>query len=200
MSALVVNIIIVHPWDVVFPRAKALGWTIMMFTLSAGNNCIMSSINPLCYNSSSLQKFYTTISVLFLQSYGTLKKIGLSSHVCDNSNLLWPNFVKLYTALGLIEVWYLSIFDIFYFYGCRFMGSFGNMKIFFYNFRSNNDFSNLYFHSLRVNYFMMKLIRQSLKKVRWIWPWREQELTTKVLMTKVLMSKDRFFNRNLSLA
>ena len=40
-------IIIVYPWDVVFPRAKALekttplGWTIMMFTLSAGNNCIM---------------------------------------------------------------------------------------------------------------------------------------------------------------
>jgi hypothetical protein len=42
-----VNIIIVHPWDVVFPRAKdlgkttPLGWTIMMFTLSAGNNCIL---------------------------------------------------------------------------------------------------------------------------------------------------------------
>jgi hypothetical protein len=41
------NIIIVHPWDVVFPRAKALwkttplGWTIMMFTLSAGINCIL---------------------------------------------------------------------------------------------------------------------------------------------------------------
>ena len=47
MPALAVNIIIVHPWDVVFPWAKALGkttplgWTIMMFTLSAGNNCIM---------------------------------------------------------------------------------------------------------------------------------------------------------------
>ena len=41
------NIIIVRPWDVVFTRANALGktipigWTIMMFTLSAGNNCIM---------------------------------------------------------------------------------------------------------------------------------------------------------------
>ena len=38
-----VNIIIVHPWDVVFPRALARGkttsqgWTIMMFTASAGN-------------------------------------------------------------------------------------------------------------------------------------------------------------------
>ena len=47
MPALAVNIIIVHPWDVVFPLAKALGkttplgWTIMMFTLSAGNTCIV---------------------------------------------------------------------------------------------------------------------------------------------------------------
>ena len=34
MPALAVNIIIVHHWDVVFPR-------IMMFTLSADNNCIL---------------------------------------------------------------------------------------------------------------------------------------------------------------
>ena len=38
---------IVYPWDVVFPQAKALGkttllgGTIMMFTLSAGINCIL---------------------------------------------------------------------------------------------------------------------------------------------------------------
>ena len=47
MPALKVNIIIVQPWDVVFPRAKALGENnnprvnIMMFTLSAGINCII---------------------------------------------------------------------------------------------------------------------------------------------------------------
>ena len=47
MHALKVNIIIVHPWDVVFFRAKALGKTtpfertIMMFTLSAGINCML---------------------------------------------------------------------------------------------------------------------------------------------------------------
>ena len=35
MPALKVNIIIVHPWGVVFPRA------IMMFTLSAGLSCII---------------------------------------------------------------------------------------------------------------------------------------------------------------
>jgi len=35
MPALKVNIIIVHPWDVVFPRA------FMMFTLSAGINCFI---------------------------------------------------------------------------------------------------------------------------------------------------------------
>ena len=51
MPALAVNIIIVHSWDVVFPRAKALGkttplgWTIMMSTLSAGNNCIMLDVS-----------------------------------------------------------------------------------------------------------------------------------------------------------
>jgi hypothetical protein len=45
LPALAVNIIIVHPWDAVFPLAKAfrkttpLGRTIMMFILSAGNNC-----------------------------------------------------------------------------------------------------------------------------------------------------------------
>ena len=42
LSALAVNIINVHPWDVVLSRAKALGWTTTMFTLSAGNNRIMS--------------------------------------------------------------------------------------------------------------------------------------------------------------
>jgi cAMP phosphodiesterase len=48
-----VNIIIVHPLDVVFPLAKALGkttplrWTLMMFTISADNNCIMSCISTL---------------------------------------------------------------------------------------------------------------------------------------------------------
>jgi hypothetical protein len=42
-----VNIIIIHPWDVVFPRAEALektthlGWTIMLFTLSAGNSILL---------------------------------------------------------------------------------------------------------------------------------------------------------------
>ena len=49
MPALKVNIIIDHPWDVVFPRVNLkpsgktthLGWTIMMFTLSAGINCIL---------------------------------------------------------------------------------------------------------------------------------------------------------------
>jgi hypothetical protein len=46
MSALKVNIIIVHP-RVVFPRALARGkttsqvWTIMMFTASAGINCFI---------------------------------------------------------------------------------------------------------------------------------------------------------------
>jgi len=53
MPALAVNIIIVHPWDVVFPRAKALGettplgGTIMMFTLSAGINCIIKFVSEL---------------------------------------------------------------------------------------------------------------------------------------------------------
>ena len=46
LPSLGVNIIIVHPWDVFFPGAKPLGWTIMMFTLSAGNNCIL--FNTLC--------------------------------------------------------------------------------------------------------------------------------------------------------
>ena len=47
MSALKVNIIIVHPRSVVFPRALARGkttsqvWTIMMFTASAGINCFI---------------------------------------------------------------------------------------------------------------------------------------------------------------
>ena len=47
MPALAVNIIIVHPWDVVFSRAKALGKTTplgstnMMITLNAGINCIL---------------------------------------------------------------------------------------------------------------------------------------------------------------
>ena len=47
LPALAVNIIIVHPRGVVFPSAKALGWTIMMFTLSAGNNCILFRIRQL---------------------------------------------------------------------------------------------------------------------------------------------------------
>ena len=50
LPALKVNIIIVHPRGVVFLRAKVLysrgnttplGWTIMMFTLSAGINCFI---------------------------------------------------------------------------------------------------------------------------------------------------------------
>jgi hypothetical protein len=42
-----VNIIIVHPRGVVFPegysrgKTTSLGWTIMMFTLSAGINCFI---------------------------------------------------------------------------------------------------------------------------------------------------------------
>jgi hypothetical protein len=47
MPALKVNIIIVHPRGVVFPRVLAQGkttsqgWTIMMFILSAGINCFI---------------------------------------------------------------------------------------------------------------------------------------------------------------
>ena len=47
MPALKVNIIIVHPRGVVFPegysrgKTTSLGWTIMMFTLSAGINCFI---------------------------------------------------------------------------------------------------------------------------------------------------------------
>ena len=47
MPALKVNIIIVHPRGVVFPRALAWwkttsqGWTIIMFTWSAGINCFI---------------------------------------------------------------------------------------------------------------------------------------------------------------
>jgi hypothetical protein len=47
MPALKVNIIIVHPRGVVFPgvlargKKASQGWTIMMFTLSAGNNCFI---------------------------------------------------------------------------------------------------------------------------------------------------------------
>jgi hypothetical protein len=58
LPALKVNIIIVHPWDVVFPRESntprvnnyeaqgkttSQGGTIMMFALSASNNCILLS-------------------------------------------------------------------------------------------------------------------------------------------------------------
>ena len=55
MPALKVNIIIVHPWDVVFPRGKALGktpplgLTMMMSTLSAGINCIIDCILIIIY-------------------------------------------------------------------------------------------------------------------------------------------------------
>jgi hypothetical protein len=47
MPALKVNIIIVQPEGVVFPRAlprgktTSQGWTIMMFTASAGINCFI---------------------------------------------------------------------------------------------------------------------------------------------------------------
>ena len=60
MSALKVNIIIVHPWDVVFPRALAFyvsprenKISRVMFTLSAGINCIIFAggiIGPQGYN------------------------------------------------------------------------------------------------------------------------------------------------------
>ena len=67
LPALKVNIIIVHPRGVVFLRAKVLysrgnttplGWTIMMFTLSAGINCfIILKLYFICIIHISFDKF-----------------------------------------------------------------------------------------------------------------------------------------------
>ena len=63
LPALAVNIIIVHPCDVVFPRDKAIGkrtplwWTIMMFTVSAVNNCIVFTVDCILLLSSNNWSF-----------------------------------------------------------------------------------------------------------------------------------------------
>ena len=142
-----------------------------------------------CYVTFDIDNF----SFVLTELWDFEKKLDLSLHVWWHLKFALTNFCETLPSLSIDEsIWYLLICDDFHFYCCRFMGSFGNMNFFLNNFRSSNDLSNLYLHSLRVNYFMMKMMWQSpqpnLKKVRWIWPWWDQETMT----MKMLRSKHSF--------
>ena len=118
MPALAVNIIIVHPWDVVFPLAKALGkttplrWTLMMFTISADNNCIMSCISTLLLvvsESSSLSPCLRTSGHKnpdkWKWLWGKMKINGLINNITRvyiNYNQLNEKYTSLYKRLNPI--------------------------------------------------------------------------------------------------
>jgi hypothetical protein len=110
LPALAVNIIIVHPWDVVFPRGKQHPsgeqlWS--MFTLTAGNNCILATFNI----NQKINQFWQLVC---LKWYWSRDYVDVTIHNTEQDflmfkymiNIIWYGSFRIsgwYWCLGLIR-------------------------------------------------------------------------------------------------